>query len=89
MAEASATIAGLSPEDQQRLEAINEMLDEEIRPYLQNDGGDLHVLGLDGNKLSVHYQGACGTCPSSISGTLRGIQNMLRAIEPDIVVVAM
>jgi Fe-S cluster biogenesis protein NfuA len=85
---ASSAIAGLSPEDQQRLETINMLLEEEVRPYLQNDGGDLHVLGLEGNKLSVHYQGACGTCPSSISGTLRGIQNMLRSIEPDLVVVA-
>jgi Fe-S cluster biogenesis protein NfuA len=89
VAEAGPVITGLSPEDQKRLAAINEMLDEEIRPYLQNDGGDLHVLALDGNKLSVHYQGACGTCPSSISGTLRGIQNMLRSIEPEIEVVAM
>jgi Fe-S cluster biogenesis protein NfuA len=89
VAAAGTAIAGLSPEDQKRLDAINEMLDEEIRPYLQNDGGDLHVLGLDGNRLSVHYQGACGTCPSSISGTLRGIQNMLRSIEPEIEVVAM
>mgnify|MGYP001599109975 CR=1 FL=1 len=88
VAAAATAIAGLSPEDQQRLDQINVMLDDEIRPYLQNDGGDLHVLGLDGNKLSVHYQGACGTCPSSISGTLRGIQNMLRSIEPDIEVVA-
>jgi Fe-S cluster biogenesis protein NfuA len=89
VAEAGSVITGLSPEDQKRLVEINEMLDEEIRPYLQNDGGDLHVLSLDGNKLSVHYQGACGTCPSSISGTLRGIQNMLRSIEPEIEVVAM
>ena len=89
VAAAGTAIAGLSPEDQKRLECIKRMLDEEIRPYLQNDGGDLHVLGLDGNKLSVHYQGACGTCPSSISGTLRGIQNMLRSIEPEIEVEAM
>ena len=88
VAAASAEIANLSPEDQQRLKLINEILDEEIRPYLQNDGGDLHVLGLEGNRLSVHYQGACGTCPSSITGTLRGIQNMLRSIEPDLEVVA-
>ncbi len=89
VAAATSAIAGLSPEDQQRLDTINILLDEEVRPYLQSDGGDLHVLGLDGNKLSVHYQGACGTCPSSISGTLRGIQNMLRSIEPDIEVVAL
>jgi|SRR5687768_8150205 Fe-S cluster biogenesis protein NfuA len=88
VATATAEIAGLSPEDRQRLEIINSLLDEEVRPYLQNDGGDLHVLGLEGNRLSVHYQGACGTCPSSISGTLRGIQNMLRSIEPDLEVIA-
>ena len=84
VAAATTAIAGLSPEDQQRLDKINVLLDEQIRPALQGDGGDLHVLGLDGNQLSVHYQGACGTCPSSISGTLRGIENLVKSIEPDI-----
>ncbi len=88
VAAATSAIAGLSPEDQQRLGAINVLLDEQIRPALQGDGGDLHVIGLDGNTLSVHYQGACGTCPSSIAGTLRGIENLVRSIEPDIDVVA-
>jgi Fe-S cluster biogenesis protein NfuA len=81
-------MADLSPEDQQRLEKINELLDEQIRPYLQGDGGDLHVLGLEGNTLTVHYQGACGSCPSSLSGTLAGIENLVKSIEPDIEVVA-
>ncbi len=88
VAAATSAMAGLSPEDQQRLGAINMLLDEQIRPALQGDGGDLKVIGLDGNQLSVHYQGACGTCPSSISGTLRGIENLVRSIEPDIEVVA-
>ena len=88
IAAATTAIAGLSPEGQQRLDAINELLDTQIRPSLQGDGGDLHVLGLDGNQLSVHYQGACGSCPSSISGTLRGIENLVKSIEPDIEVVA-
>lgn len=81
-------LAHLSDEDKARLDEINILLDEQIRPYLQGDGGDLYVLGLEGNRLTVHYQGACGTCPSSISGTLRGISNLLRTIEPDIDVVA-
>ena len=46
------------------------------------------MLGLDGNTLSVHYQGACGTCPSSIAGTLAGIESLVNSIEPDIEVVA-
>jgi Fe-S cluster biogenesis protein NfuA len=85
---ARATVADLSEEDRQRLDDIELMLDREIRPYLQSDGGDLHVLGLSGNQLVVHYQGACGTCPSAISGTLRGIESRLRTIEPGIEVIA-
>ena len=85
---AATAITDLSPDDQQRLYMINGLLDEQIRPYLQGDGGDLYVLGLDGNKLTVHYQGACGSCPSSMSGTLVSIEHLLKTIEPDIEVMA-
>ncbi|MBI3043750.1 MAG: NifU family protein [Betaproteobacteria bacterium] len=78
----------LSDADKERLDKINAILDEQVRPYLQGDGGDLFVMGLDGNKLLVHYQGACGSCPSSISGTLAGIESLVRQIEPDMEVVA-
>ena len=85
---AREAINDMSTEDQERLGQINVLLDERIRPSLQGDGGDLHVVGLAGNYLSIHYQGACGTCPSSIAGTLKGIENLVRTIEPDIEVVA-
>lgn len=81
---AQASFAHLSEHDQDRLDAITVLLDEQIRPYLQGDGGDLHVLGLEVDRLVVHYQGACGSCPSPILGTLRGIENLLRTIEPEI-----
>jgi len=87
-AASTASLAELSPADQERLDRINELLDEQIRPYLQGDGGDLYVMGLAGNTLSVHYQGACGSCPSSLSGTLAGIENLVKSIEPDIEVIA-
>ncbi|OGA47496.1 MAG: hypothetical protein A3F74_13015 [Betaproteobacteria bacterium RIFCSPLOWO2_12_FULL_62_58] len=89
-AQASAAVKAedLSDADRARLDKINEILDEQVRPYLQGDGGDLYVLGIKGNRLTVHYQGACGSCPSSISGTLAGIENLVRQIEPDIEVVA-
>lgn len=78
----------MSIEDTLRLAQINELLDEQIRPYLQGDGGDLKVLKLEGNTLTVHYQGACGSCPSSIAGTLSAVENLLHSIEPDIQLVA-
>lgn len=87
-ASAESAEAEVAPEDQQRLNVFNSLLDEQVRPYLQGDGGDLHVLSLKGNRLTVHYQGACGSCPSSISGTLAGIEGLLRTVEPDIEVTA-
>ena len=85
---ARASIDDLSEHDQARLDAICDLLDARIRPSLKADGGDLHVVGLAGNELRIHYQGACGSCPSSISGTLGAIENLVRTIEPDITVVA-
>jgi Fe-S cluster biogenesis protein NfuA len=71
-----------------RLAAISVLIDEKIRPYLMSDGGDLQLLELDGNLLKVRYHGACGSCPSSLSGTLSAIENLVHSIEPDIEVVA-
>lgn len=90
-AEAAAWLAQdeeMSATDRAKLEQINELLDQEVRPYLQGDGGDLYVVGLEDSTLKVHYQGACGTCPSSISGTLAGIESLVRRIDPELEVVA-
>jgi Fe-S cluster biogenesis protein NfuA len=87
-AAAAPSMEHLSEADRERLDRINEILDEQIRPYLQGDGGDLYVLGLAGNQLTVHYQGACGSCPSSLSGTLAGIESLVRQIEPEMEVIA-
>jgi len=85
---APTNLEAMTAEEQERFARISELLDEQVRPYLQGDGGDLYVVGLKGNTLEVHYQGACGSCPSSISGTLAGIEGLVRSIEPDIEVVA-
>jgi Fe-S cluster biogenesis protein NfuA len=85
---ARESIADMSEEERARLDVISALVNQRIRPSLQADGGDLHVVGLSGNYLSIHYQGACGSCPSSISGTLSAIQNLVRTIEPDVAVVA-
>jgi Fe-S cluster biogenesis protein NfuA len=77
-----------SIEDTLRLVQINELLDQQIRPYLQGDGGDLKVLKLEGNTLTIHYQGACGSCPTSLAGTLSAVENLVRTIEPDLQLVA-
>ena len=64
----------LSPD----LQKIEEILDRTIRPGLQGDGGDIEVLKFEENKVYVSYQGACGTCPSSTTGTLMAIEGILK-----------
>lgn len=68
---------------------INALLDDRIRPYLAGDGGWLEVLELADKTLKIRYEGACGSCPSSLTGTLMAIENMIREeIDPEISVVA-
>lgn len=70
------------------LKKINEILDQRVRPALAGDGGGLEVTGLEGLTLKIRYQGACGSCPSSIRGTLVAIENLLRReINPAIEVI--
>ncbi len=70
--------------DDPRLQQINQMLDEQVRPYLLADGGGLKVIGLEEDTLKVHYQGACGTCPTATTGTLYAIESMVKRIDPNI-----
>lgn len=82
-----AIAAALS--DNPKIAQIEGLLDERIRPYLASDGGWLEILEMDGNTLKIRYQGACGSCPSSLTGTLMAIENMIKdEIDPNIEVIA-
>jgi len=81
-------IAAVTSEDP-RLLRINEILDEKVRPYLMGDGGYLEILDLTDHTLKIRYQGACGSCPSSLTGTLMAIEGMLKQeVDPDLEVIA-
>ena len=70
------------------LKQINGVLDQRVRPALAADGGGMEIVGLEGLTLSIRYQGACGSCPSAIKGTLVAIENLLkREIHPEINVI--
>ena len=89
---AAAAVGGAiaaAASDDPKIAQINELLDERIRPYLAGDGGWLEVLDLQADTLTIRYEGACGSCPSSLTGTLMAIENMIKEeIDPAISVVA-
>ncbi|MEO7673052.1 MAG: NifU family protein [Pyrinomonadaceae bacterium] len=88
---AAASVGGAiaaAASDDPKIAQINELLDERIRPYLASDGGWLEVVELEESTLKIRYEGACGSCPSSLTGTLMAIENMIKEeIDPDITVV--
>jgi len=64
---------------------IEEILNKTIRPHIKSDGGDIEIVGLEGNVLTINYKGACSGCPMATQGTLQAIQQVLREnYKPDI-----
>ncbi len=81
--------APTAEEENELLTKINQLLDQKVRPALAGDGGGLQVLGVEGFTVKIRYQGACGSCPSSITGTLMAIEGLLRRdVNPSIQVIA-
>jgi len=64
--------------DSEKLGAVEMVLNRSIRKNLAQDGGGVEVKGIDGNIIKILYQGACGSCPTSSTGTLQYIQAQLR-----------
>lgn len=75
-------------ETQQRL--IAELLDREVRPYVELDAGSVEVTEVKGGReVGILFRGACTSCPSSQGSTLSAIQEILRAkVHPEMRVFA-
>src|SRR5581483_10424947 len=86
----SASAAPLAaPGENPLLDRINALLDDRIRPGLAGDGGGLEIISLNDKTLTIRYQGACGSCPSSMAGTLMAIESMLQQdVDPEIQVIS-
>lgn len=69
----------------QRMRLIEEVLEKEIRPRLQLDGGDIELADIEGMLVSVSLRGRCTNCPSS-QATVHGVvEAILRdKVDPEI-----
>lgn len=71
----------------QRMQLVTKVIEEEIRPSLKKDRGDIELLDIEGSKVLVALRGACAGCPSSQLTIKELIQRRLRdAVDPDITV---
>lgn len=71
--------------DKKELQSKVEGIIEQIRPYLQNDGGDIRFVNItDDNTVNVELLGACGSCPHSLMTLKNGVEEAVRKALPEI-----
>lgn len=66
-------------------EKVEQALDM-IRPALQNDGGDIELIGVDETTgvVTVKLVGACGGCPMSQMTLKSGVERVLKQVVPEV-----
>lgn len=58
---------------------------EEIRPFLQSDGGDIALIAIEDDKIvKVRLEGACGECSVNHSTMKAGVETTVKKYAPSI-----
>lgn len=59
---------------------------EELRPMLQQDGGDLEFVKMEGKVVTLRLVGHCGSCPYALMTLKQGIESRLQELDPELAV---
>ena len=74
--------------DAQKKAVIAEVMERDIRPYVELDAGGVEVIKVECNRVTIAYSGNCTSCFSATGATLGAIGNILRhKIYPDLMVI--
>ncbi|OBH03984.1 NifU family protein [Mycobacterium sp. E1747] len=74
-------VHGLHPHDVHR--RVSDALDR-VRPYLGSHGGDVDLIGVDGDTVRLAFTGSCKSCPSSAVTLELAVEDAVRAAAPEI-----
>ena len=58
----------------------------ELRPMLQQDGGDLEFVKMEGKTVYLKLVGHCGSCPYAMMTLKNGIEAKLKELDPELTV---
>jgi NifU-like protein len=64
---------------EQKLALLEEVLNSEVRPYVELDEGGIEIQELKENEIIIAYKGSCTSCFSAIGATLATIQQIVQA----------
>lgn len=71
-------------DDDEVIARIRQILEDEIAPYVAQDGGEITLEGFDAGVVRVVLRGACESCPSSTITLKMGIEARLREAVPEV-----
>ncbi|BCL60902.1 nitrogen fixation protein NifU [Desulfomarina profundi] len=71
----------------QKIKKIEEVLEREIKPGLRKDGGDLELIDVDGDFVTVSLRGACKSCKKSQTTIKEYVEKKLRELVLDTLIV--
>lgn len=63
---------------------IIQMLDEYVKPAVEQDGGAIHFKSFKSGVVTVALKGSCSGCPSSTVTLKSGIENLLKQLVPQV-----
>lgn len=76
----------MTQEERTDLENRVKKVIDSIRPYLQNDGGDIEFVSMSDDKVVyVELQGHCGSCPHALATLKQGVEATVKEEVPEIV----
>lgn len=84
MSETSGDAAAGTAGDNPDVQRIKKILDEEIRPMVAQDGGDIVFSRFEHGIVYLHMQGSCAGCPSSTMTLKMGIESRLMEAIPSV-----
>jgi Fe-S cluster biogenesis protein NfuA len=58
---------------------------EEIRPYIQQDGGDIELVEVKENVVYTRLRGACATCPGAVMTLKAGVEAHMKERVPEVI----
>ncbi|RYU84249.1 NifU family protein [Hymenobacter persicinus] len=84
--QAAATgVAGDASEvDQQISQKVIDLLDNYVRPAVEQDGGNITFRSYKAGVVTVNLQGSCSGCPSATVTLKSGIENLLKRMVPEV-----
>ncbi len=65
-------------------EKIIEIIDEHVRPWIEQDGGGIEYMDFDEGIVKVRLYGACSTCSSATVTLKNGVEQILTSMIPDV-----